>query len=97
MGNKIKTFREKAAITQEELARRAKLSRTYIIQLESGRSKKPSAESLYRIAQALNVKVEDFFTPQEQNEKERSLDDVANLLGWAIKELNKIKLRLRQL
>lgn len=57
----IKTFRLEAGISQEKLAELSGLSRPYINQLESGRSKRPSAESLYKIARALNREMEEFF------------------------------------
>jgi transcriptional regulator with XRE-family HTH domain len=51
----ITTRREAAGMTQEELARRAKLSRSYLAKLEAGHSKNPSLLILGRLAKALNI------------------------------------------
>lgn len=45
--------REAAGMTQEELARRAKLSRGYLADLEAGHRKNPSLVILGRLAKAL--------------------------------------------
>jgi XRE family transcriptional regulator of biofilm formation len=51
----ITARREAAKMTQEELARRAKLSRGYLAKLEAGHSKNPSLLVLGRLAKALNL------------------------------------------
>ena len=91
MKNLIKKFRENMRFSQKTLAKKAGISRTYVIQLENGRSIKPSAEVLYRIAKVLNVKMEDFFeaTP-DTLPKKRTLSDVVDHLEGAIRELNKL-------
>jgi transcriptional regulator with XRE-family HTH domain len=93
LGEKIKTFRTNKMLTQEELARITGLSRVYVLQLESGRSKKPSAESLYKIAQALEAKVEDFFSDKVI---EAPVNDPYKMLGWAIEQLKAVKKQLNQ-
>jgi len=54
IAKKIKTIRESKNISQEELAYRAGLYRTYIGHLENARYS-PSAFVLYKIAEALQV------------------------------------------
>ncbi len=44
-------------LTQEELARRAKVARGYLAKLEAGHSKNPSLTILKRLARALRVPV----------------------------------------
>jgi transcriptional regulator with XRE-family HTH domain len=51
----ITARREAAKMTQEELARRAKLSRGYLAKLEAGHSKNPSLLVLGRLAKALHL------------------------------------------
>jgi transcriptional regulator with XRE-family HTH domain len=51
----ITARREAAKMTQEELARRAKLSRGYLAKFEAGHSKNPSLLVLGRLAKALGV------------------------------------------
>ena len=49
--------RLRGAMTQEELAKRAKVSRGYLAALEAGHRKNPSIAVLERIAKALGVPV----------------------------------------
>ena len=49
--------RLRGRITQEELARRAKVSRGYLAALEAGHKKNPSLAILKRLAKALGVPV----------------------------------------
>lgn len=46
-------------MTQEQLARRAKLSRSYLAAIEAGHRKNPSLDVLKRLAKALGVPVAD--------------------------------------
>ena len=54
----LKTLRETKGLTQEALARKAKVTRPYITMLERGTKKNPSLATLRRIAKALGVPVE---------------------------------------
>ncbi len=51
--------RLRGRITQEELARRAKVSRGYLAALEAGHKRNPSLAILKRLARALGVPVTD--------------------------------------
>jgi transcriptional regulator with XRE-family HTH domain len=53
LGRVIKALREKKGWTQDMLAKRAKLTKPYISQLESGVRKNPSLPALQRLAKAL--------------------------------------------
>lgn len=61
MGYRIRECREEIGISQEELAKRAKISRTTLSGLESGTIKTTTTDTLLKIAQALNKKVADIF------------------------------------
>ncbi len=61
MGYKIKECREELGISQEELAKRARISRTTLSGLESGAIKTTTTDTLLKIATALNKKVADIF------------------------------------
>lgn len=61
MSFKIKECREQIGITQEELAKKAKVSRTIISGLESGAIKVTTTETLLKIAGALEKKVSEIF------------------------------------
>jgi len=56
-GRMLKALREEKGWTQDELAKRAKLTKPYISQLESGARKNPSLPALQRLAKALGVPV----------------------------------------
>jgi transcriptional regulator with XRE-family HTH domain len=56
---RLREWREKRALSQEELADRTGLSRTTIIKLEGGRRAWPSTRR--KLAQALRIKPEDLY------------------------------------
>ena len=57
MATVIRTLREAKNMTQEELARKAKVTQGYIGHLERGLKKNPSLEIVKRLARALGVPV----------------------------------------
>ena len=61
MGYKIKEFREKNNMSQSELARRSKVSRSIINQLENGKRTTTTTKTLLSIATALNATIDDIF------------------------------------
>lgn len=68
MGNRVKEFREKENMTQEELARKANVSRNTISSLETNKNLNVTYEVMQKIANALNKKVATiFFTNSAQN------------------------------
>ena len=58
---KIREARKERGFTQEELEKRANVSRATIIGLESGAITVTTTETLTKIAKALNKKVSDIF------------------------------------
>lgn len=60
LAKKLKKVREEKKISQEDLADKAELYRTYIGHIENGRYT-PSAYVVYKIAEALKVKLSDIF------------------------------------
>jgi len=60
VGKRIKKWREKRNVSQEELADRAGLYRTYVGHLENARYS-PSAYILYTISRVLKVDISEFF------------------------------------
>ena len=58
---RLRHFRESAGLSLDELADRAKISKTYLWELEKDKAgeKKPSADVLLRIASALSVTIAD--------------------------------------
>jgi Predicted transcriptional regulators len=57
--SKIKRLREKLGLSQERLARLADVSNNTIINIEAGKQQNPTIETLKKIANALNVPIED--------------------------------------
>jgi transcriptional regulator with XRE-family HTH domain len=55
LGDNIRRARTRAGLTQDALARKAELSRVYVIKLESGDRKSPSLDVLARLARALGI------------------------------------------
>lgn len=58
-GKKIIALRQGKGWSMAELARQAKLSQPSVWALEHQRTKKPKADSLFRIATALGVRIQD--------------------------------------
>lgn len=68
IGVNIVTRRKSLSMTQEELAESSELSVNYISRIERGSSLHISAESLYKIAKALNIPMESLMEkPQSSN------------------------------
>ena len=54
---KLRTWRQERGFTQEELAKKAKVTKRYISQLETGLQENPPLPVLQRLAKALGVSV----------------------------------------
>ena len=64
LGQIIKKKRKELDMSVADLAKKANVSRAYIFQLESGESKKPSAETLYNLAVALDTTIAELLGKQ---------------------------------
>jgi len=60
-GKKVREERAKLGFSQEELARRADVHRTYIGMIERA-EKNITLENIQKIAKALQISIADFFT-----------------------------------
>jgi transcriptional regulator with XRE-family HTH domain len=60
LGNRIQKLRQKAGLKQEQLAEKVRLSTKYIQFIETAR-RIPSLKAIYRIANALGIKVSELF------------------------------------
>ncbi len=60
-GFSVKRLREAKGLTQEGLAEKANLDRTYISDIERG-ARNPGIKNVLRIAKALNISAAKFFT-----------------------------------
>ena len=78
LGVTVRQHRKTMGISQEELAFRAELDRTYISQIERGVSN-PSLQVLATIAEKLNVKLIDLFVDKDTNASSNLHDsDISN-------------------
>ena len=59
---KIKHLREKKGLSQEKLARIADVSNNTIVNIESGKQKNPTIETVSKIAKALGVAIEELIS-----------------------------------
>tara|TARA_R110001606_G_scaffold184480_1_gene331332 strand:+ start:392 stop:604 length:213 start_codon:yes stop_codon:yes gene_type:complete len=59
-GNKVKTLRKEKGISQEELAFRSDLHRTYIGMIERA-EKNVTLKNIAKIANGLEISIKDFF------------------------------------
>ncbi|MBI3853108.1 MAG: response regulator [Verrucomicrobia bacterium] len=65
-GTAVKSRRSRLGISQEELAWRAGLHRTYVTDIERG-ARNPSLESIHKLARALKVSLSAFFEPAAES------------------------------
>lgn len=67
MKNRIKEFREKYNLTQQDLAKKVGVSRQTIISLENGRYN-PSINLAYKVSKTFNRIIEDVFVFDEEGD-----------------------------
>lgn len=75
LGEKIRDLRKKRGLTLDKLAKAAKLSKSYLWELENRESQRPSAEKLSFLADALGVSTEYFLDDDAREPEERHLDE----------------------
>lgn len=74
IGVVLKQLRERQGLTQDELARKAKLTKPYISQLESGVRRNPSVAAAKNLARALGVDVNDLLVDDRREGLQLLLD-----------------------
>ena len=73
MKNKLKQIRKSRQLSQSDLAKALKISRQAVSGFESGKYT-PSLEMALKIAQILDVTVENIFLPQEKNTMQTAIE-----------------------
>ena len=68
-GHSVRTYRQKLGISQEELAHRAKLDRSYFGAVERG-DRNVTVKNIWRIALALECKPSELFREAERASKD---------------------------
>lgn len=59
LGKRLRDIREQAGLTQQELARMARITRPYLVQIELGRRERVSAEVVFRLAGSLRCSLDE--------------------------------------
>ena len=83
IGKNIKKYREIQGITLPDLALRAGVSKAFLWEIESGKSKRPGAEVLLKIADALGVTIAHLSFSQHFNGLEPPTDR-----PWAVNRID---------
>jgi transcriptional regulator with XRE-family HTH domain len=60
LSKRIADIRRQKGFTQERLAEESEIDRVALANIETGR-RRPTVTTLYKLSQALNIKVEEFF------------------------------------
>jgi len=66
MRNRLREFRARYGMTQEDLARRVGVTRQTIIAIENGKYL-PSLRLAFKLAKVFNVRIEDLFEYDEES------------------------------
>src|SRR5688572_31784638 len=76
LAERLRRFRESKGLSLDELATQAKLSKTYLWELEKDTAgeKKPSADVLLRIASALSVTIADLLALPTVQDKQQTVE-----------------------
>ena len=59
LSKNIRKFRQEKGLSQEKLARLANISLNTLTKIESGLSKEPTITTVFKIAKALRIKIDD--------------------------------------
>ena len=83
----IKEIRKKKNITVYRLSKMTGIARTYLLELENNKKFNPSLATMYKIANALEVKIDDlFYTELDLNELKEELNHKVEKYGLDAKE-----------
>lgn len=82
LAKRITELREKAGLTMDELAKNAKISKTYLWELEKDEAgaKKPSADVLLRLAKALSTTIAELLSLPTVKIQNQTVEIPAGLL-----------------
>lgn len=90
IGESIRSFREKAGVSQRKLGTSLGLSDKAISAYESGRTV-PSIDTLNRIAEVLNITLDELWESSTKNSTLTKLDQIETELKRLIKEVEDIR------
>lgn len=75
VGDKIKSIRNKKGMSQQEVAERAEISYEYLNKIENSKKGNPSYKVLIKIADALGVSINEFFSEKPIDEINKMVKD----------------------
>ncbi|WP_246943878.1 helix-turn-helix domain-containing protein [Bacillus pinisoli] len=79
LGETIYTCRKKKGLTLSELAKRAKISKSYLSSIERNLNLNPSIQVVNRIAGVLDIQLDSFMNPIEKNNVQELDQDLIDL------------------
>ena len=79
LGSILKAAREKAGITIEALAERAKITERYLYRIEN-EGKKPSFDVLYKLIRELSISADSIFYPEKPS-KDSEVENLLRMLS----------------
>lgn len=83
----IKEIRKKKNITVYKLSKLTGISRTYLLELENNKKFNPSLSVMYKIANALEVKIDDLFcTELDLEQLKEKLNNAIEIYGIGTEE-----------
>lgn len=85
VGNRIRYYRHKQGITQEQLAFEIQTSAAYLSNIERA-TKKPSLQKLLQIAEVLGVTIEDLLSPTLEEQESEELEQIFYLCSESDKK-----------
>ena len=89
IGSKIKLFRKRKKISQEQLAEMISMNHRTIVRIENGHTI-PTIETLQKISNALDLNITDFFETKTFNNKSEIIESIKNKLeNMSFAELEK--------
>lgn len=87
----IKEIRKKKNITVYNLSKLTGISRSYLLELENNKKFNPSLSVMYKIANALEVKIDDlFYTELDLEKLKQELNNSIEIYGIRSQEVLKI-------
>ncbi|MGY4688815.1 helix-turn-helix domain-containing protein [Salibacterium sp. K-3] len=75
IGERVVRFRMKREMTLDELASRTRISLQYLHDIEDNKWRYPSVDYMERIAEVLDVKIDDLVGPKTEEEEAAELDE----------------------
>lgn len=90
LGIKVKELRKARGWSQDEIAKKAKLSRSYISDIERNKERKPTADKIIKLANAFNIEPEELYeaagylTPESRKKRVESPEDILSRLRLAM-------------